>query len=107
MARFCGMTGQELYDRMLNERFGINIESSADAQALDELLGGFCNFSIREYFDTFGILSIVASKTYRSHILYSRTDHYENSLKGFCRVILPSSMFVGQSIRIESIDDFL
>lgn len=101
------MTGQELYDRMLNERFGINIESSADARALDELLGGFCKFSIREYYESFGVLSIVASKTYSSHILYSRTDHYENSLKGFCRVILPSSMFVGQSVKIESIDDFL
>ena len=101
------MTGQELYDRMLHERFGINIESSADAQALDELLGGFCNFSIREYFDAFGILSIVASKTYSSHILYSRTDHYENALRGFCHTILPSSMFVGQSVKIESIDDFL
>lgn len=101
------MTGQELYDRMLHERFGINIESSADAQALDELLGGFCNFSIREYFDAFGILSIVASKTYNSHILYSRTDHYEDALRGFCKEILPSSMFVGPPVEIGTIDDFL
>ena len=101
------MTGQELYDRMLQERFGINIESSADAQALDELLGGLCSFSIREYFDAFGILSIFASETFRPHIVYSKTDHYEDELRGFCHMILPSSMFVGQPVEIESIDDLL
>lgn len=101
------MTGQELYDRMLHERFGVNIESSADAQALDELLGGFCAFSIREYYETYGILSIFASKTFSPHIVYSKTDHYENSLKGFCCMILPSSMFVGPPVEIETIDDFL
>ena len=101
------MTGQELYDRMLHERFGINIESSADAQALDELLEGFCRFSIREYYEKNGILSIVASQVYRSNILWSRIDHYDVTLKGFCRELLPSSMFVGQSVKIESIDDFL
>ena len=101
------MTGQELYDRMLNERFGINIESSADAQALDDLLGGFCTFSIREYYERFGVLSIVASQVYRSHILLTRADHYEDSLKDFCREILPSSLFVGPPVEIGAIDDFL
>lgn len=101
------MTGQELYDRMLNERFGINIESSADAQALDELLGGFCKFSIREHYESFGVLSIVASQVYRSCILWTGVDHYEDSLKDFCREILPSSMFVGQPVEIGTIDDFL
>lgn len=101
------MTGQELYDRMLNERFGINIESSADAQALDELLGGFCQFSIREYYERFGVLSIVASQVYRSPILWTREEHYEDSLRGFCREILPSSMFVGPPVEIGTIDDLL
>lgn len=101
------MTGQELYYRMLNERFGINIESSADAQALDELLGGFCEFSIREYYERLGVLSIVAHSAYRSHILYMRLDHYENALRGFCREILPSSLFVGPPVEIGTIDDLL
>ena len=101
------MTGQELYDRMLNERFGINIESSADAQALDELLGGFCTFSIREYYERNGILSIVASQTYRSNILWAGVDHYQPELREFCRELLPSSMFVGPPVEIESLDDFL
>ena len=101
------MSGQELYDRMLNERFGINVESTADAQALDELLGGFCTFSIREYYERNGILSVVASQIYRSNILWTRLDHYEDSLKNFCREILPSSMFVGQPVEIGSLDDFL
>lgn len=101
------MTGQELYDRMLNERFGINIESSADAQALDELLGGFCKFSIREYYEGFGVLSIVASQVYRSRILWTRLEHYEDALRGLCREILPSSLFVGPPVEIGTIDDFL
>lgn len=101
------MTGQELYDRMLNERFGINIESSADAQALDELLGGFCKFSIREYYERVGALSIVASQRHRSRILWARVEHYEDSLKDFCREILPSSLFVGPPVEIGTIDDLL
>lgn len=101
------MTGQELHDRMLNERFGINIESSADAQALDELLGGFCKFSIREYYERVGALSIVASQGYRSRILWTRAEHYEDSLKDFCREILPSSLFVGPPVEIGTIDDLL
>lgn len=101
------MTGQELYDRMLHERFGINIESSADAQALDELLGGFGTFSIREYYERNGILSIVASQIYRSNILLAGVDHYEDSLRNFCREILPSSMFVGPPVEIGTIDDLL
>ena len=101
------MTGEELYDRMLNERFGINIESSADAQALDDLLGGFCIFSIRGYYERFGVLSIVANQVHRSCILWTGLDHYEDSLKDFCREILPSSMFVGPPVEIGTIDDFL
>ena len=96
------MTGNELYERMLNERFGINIESDADAQALDETLEWVRLFSIREEYEKRGVLSIVASKTYRSHILYSKTDHYDDSLRSFCRELLPSSMFVGKPVEVEN-----
>lgn len=101
------MTGEELYDRMLNERFGINIKSSADAQALDELLGGFCKFSIREYYESFGARSIFASQVYRSRILWTRAEHYEDAFRGVCREILPSSLFVGPPVEIGTIDDLL
>lgn len=101
------MTGNELYERMLHERFGISIESGADAQALDELFAGIRMFSIREYYEKYGVISIVASKAYRSHILYSKIGHYDDSLRGFCREILPSSMFVGKPVEVETIDDLL
>ena len=101
------MTGNELYERMLNEQFGINIESDADAQALDEILACVCTFSIREEYEKRGVLSIVASKMYRPHILYSETDRYEYSLRSFCRELLPSSMFVGKPVEVETIDDLL
>lgn len=101
------MTGQELYERMLHERFGINIESDADAQVLDELLDGLCTYSIREKYRQSGVLSIVASKSYICRILFSKTDRYEDGLRGFCRELLPSSMFVGEPIEVETIDDLL
>lgn len=46
-------------------------------------------------------------QVHRSRILWARLDHYEDSLKDFCREILPSSLFVGPPVEIGTIDDFL
>ena len=101
------MTGDELIQAMLNEQFGIYIESSEDARELDRIFGAYCTFSICEYYETRGARSIVASMRYSSHILFSKAERWESALRVFCTELRPSSLFVGPPVKIQTIDELI
>lgn len=92
---------------MLNEQFGIYIESVEDARELDRIFGVHCTFSICECYETRGARSIVASMQYSSRILCSNAERWDPALRCFCTELRPSSMFVGPPVEIGTIDDFL
>ena len=104
------MTGNELFDYMQREKFGVILESEADAYGLTEMLVHADLVAMASeiplWFRERNAKTIVANYDSR-RVLYSRDTDLSN-LKDYCNTLIPFSQLVIQPLPvISTIDDLL